>query len=64
MSHEPARIPTHVTGLHMVRGARGAPEFTVPWLTIGLTGLAVPLLAVLVAVVFTPSGLPVIRRTT
>lgn len=49
---------------YLIWPAIGAPEFTVPWLTIGLIGVAVPLLAVLVAVVFTPSRLPVIRRTT
>ena len=49
---------------YLIWPAIGAPEFTVPWLTIGLIGVAVPLLAVLVAAVFTPSRLPVIRRTT
>ena len=49
---------------YLIWPAIGAPDFTVPWLTIGLIGVAVPLLAVLVAVVFTPSRLPVIRRTT
>lgn len=49
---------------YLIWPAIGAPDFIVPWLTIGLIGVAVPLLAVLVAVVFTPSRLPVIRRTT
>ena len=44
--------------------AIGAPDFTVPWQTVGLIAVAIPLLAVMVAVVFTPSRLPVIRRAT
>ncbi|HEY9410601.1 MAG TPA: ABC transporter permease [Jiangellaceae bacterium] len=42
--------------------AVGAPQFIVPWGNLLLTGLAVPALAVAVAVIFTPSRLPVVRR--
>lgn len=42
--------------------AVGVPEFIVPWGNLLLTGLAVPALAVAVAVIFTPSRLPVVRR--
>lgn len=40
----------------------GSPEFVVPWSNLTITGIAVPLLAVLVAMIFTPSRLPMIRR--
>lgn len=42
--------------------AIGAPQFVVPWLTIGTIGVGVPLLAALVAVLFTRSRLPMVRR--
>lgn len=42
--------------------AIGVPDFIVPWGNLLLTGLAVPALAVAVAVIFTPSRLPVARR--
>ena len=47
---------------YLVWPALGAPEFIWAWDTLLLTGVAVPVLAVLVAVVFTPSRLPMIRR--
>jgi putative ABC transport system permease protein len=50
--------------VYLLWPAIGAPGFTVPWQTLGLIAVAVPLLAVLVAIVFTPSRLPVIRRAT
>lgn len=40
----------------------GAPEYAVPWGNLALTGLAVPTLAVVVAALFTPSRLPLVRR--
>lgn len=42
--------------------AIGSPEFIVPWTSVALIGLAVPLLAMAIAVIFTPSRLPMIRR--
>jgi hypothetical protein len=41
-----------------------SPDFVVPWLSLGVTGLVVPLLAVFVATAFTPSRLPLVRRAT
>ena len=49
---------------YTARATTGAPEFVVPWSNLAVTGLAVPLLAVLVAAVFTPSRLPLVRRAT
>ncbi|MBB5787373.1 FtsX-like permease family protein [Jiangella mangrovi] len=47
---------------YLIWPALGAPEFIWAWDHLLLTGVAVPVLAVLVAVVFTPSRLPMIRR--
>lgn len=47
---------------YLIWPALGAPEFIWAWDSLLLTGVAVPVLAVLVAVVFTPSRLPMIRR--
>jgi putative ABC transport system permease protein len=46
------------------RATFGAPGFLVPWSTLALTGIVVPLLAVAVATIFTPSRLPLARRAT
>ena len=46
------------------RATTGSPDFVVPWLNLAEAGLAVPLLAVLVATAFTPSRLPLVRRAT
>jgi putative ABC transport system permease protein len=46
------------------RATTGSTEFVVPWLNLGVTVLVVPLLAVLVAALFTPSRLPLARRAT
>lgn len=47
---------------YLVWPALGAPEFIWAWDSLVVTGVAVPVLAVLVAVTFTPSRLPMIRR--
>jgi putative ABC transport system permease protein len=47
---------------YLVWPAIGAPDYVVPWRSIGLIGLAVPLLAALFAVIFTRSRLPMVRR--
>ncbi|WP_157987519.1 FtsX-like permease family protein [Jiangella endophytica] len=47
---------------YLVWPALGAPEFIWAWDSLVVTGVAVPVLAVLVAVIFTPSRLPMIRR--
>jgi putative ABC transport system permease protein len=49
---------------YTVRATTGSPDFVVPWLNLAVTGLVVPLLAVVVATVFTPSRLPLVRRAT
>jgi putative ABC transport system permease protein len=49
---------------YAARTTTGSPEFVVPWLNLGVTAVVVPLLAVLVAAVFTPSRLPMVRRAT
>jgi putative ABC transport system permease protein len=49
---------------YTARTTTGSPEFVVPWANLVLTGLAVPLLAVLVAAALTPSRLPMVRRAT
>ena len=49
---------------YTARATTGSPEFVVPWGNLALTGVVVPLLAVLVATVFTPSRLPLVRRVT
>jgi putative ABC transport system permease protein len=46
------------------RATAGSTEFVVPWLNLAVTVLVVPLLAVLVAALFTPSRLPLARRAT
>ena len=46
------------------RSTTGSPEFVVPWANLAVTGIAVPLLAMLVAAAFTPSRLPMVRRVT
>jgi putative ABC transport system permease protein len=40
----------------------GSPDFVVPWSNLALTGVAVPVLAVVIAMIFTPSRLPMMRR--
>jgi len=44
------------------RSAIGAPEFTIPWRDLGIVLVAAPVLAVLVAGLFTPSRFPLQRR--
>jgi putative ABC transport system permease protein len=46
------------------RATTGSPGFVVPWANLAVTAVAVPLLAVLVAALFTPSRLPLVRRAT
>ena len=46
------------------RATTGSPQFVVPWANVLITGVAVPILAVLVAALFTPSRLPLARRAT
>jgi putative ABC transport system permease protein len=48
----------------IARATTGSPDFVVPWLNLAVTGIVVPLLAVLVATAFTPSRLPLVRRAT
>lgn len=47
---------------YMLWPAIGPPAFTAPWPSLAVIGLAVPLLAVVVAMICTPSRLPMIRR--
>jgi putative ABC transport system permease protein len=47
---------------YLIWPAIGAPEFLLPWRTIAVIGIAVPMLAVLIATAFTPGRLPMIRR--
>jgi hypothetical protein len=47
---------------YLIWPAIGAPEFFVPWEAMALIGLGVPLLAAVVAVLFTRSKLPMVRR--
>ncbi|PZF86433.1 ABC transporter permease [Jiangella anatolica] len=47
---------------YLVWPALGSPEFIWAWDTLAVTGVAVPVLAVLIAVLFTPSRLPMVRR--
>ena len=49
---------------YAARTTTGSPDFVVPWVNLGITAVAVPLLAVLVAAIFTPSRLPLVRRAT
>ena len=49
---------------YTARAATGSPDFVVPWANLAVTGIAVPLLAMLVAAAFTPSRLPMVRRVT
>lgn len=49
---------------YTARSTTGSPEFVVPWGNLAVTGVVVPALAVLVAAVFTPSRLPLVRRVT
>ncbi|HEX5619917.1 MAG TPA: FtsX-like permease family protein, partial [Solirubrobacteraceae bacterium] len=49
---------------YTARATTGSPDFVVPWMNLAVTGLVVPLLAVLVATAFTPSRLPLVRRAT
>ena len=44
------------------RATTGSPDFVIPWANLAVTGVAVPLLAVLVAALFTPGRLPLVRR--
>ncbi len=49
---------------YTVRSTIGAPTFVVPWDNLLVVGLVVPLVAVLIAAVFTPSRLPLtVRRS-
>lgn len=47
---------------YTLRATIGAPGFVVPWQNLVAVGVVVPLLAVLVAAVCTPSRLPMVRR--
>ena len=47
---------------YTVSSTSGVPGFVVPWTNLALTAIAVPALAMLVAAVFTPSRLPLVRR--
>ena len=49
---------------YAARTTTGSPEFVVPWTNLAITAIAVPLLAVAVAALFTPSRLPLVRRAT
>ncbi|HWM09565.1 MAG TPA: ABC transporter permease [Solirubrobacteraceae bacterium] len=49
---------------YTARATTGAPGFAVPWANLGVTAIAVPLLATLVAAAFVPSRLPLMRRAT
>ena len=49
---------------YAARTTTGSPDFVVPWINLAITAVAVPLLAVLVAALFTPSRLPLVRRAT
>ena len=49
---------------YTARTTTGSPDFVIPWTNLAITAVAVPLLAVLVAAVFTPSRLPLVRRAT
>jgi putative ABC transport system permease protein len=49
---------------YTARATTGWPEFVVPWMNLVVTGVIVPVLAVLVATVFTPTRLPLTRRVT
>jgi hypothetical protein len=44
------------------RTTTGSPDFVIPWANLLVTRIAVPLLAVLVATLFTPGRLPLVRR--
>jgi putative ABC transport system permease protein len=46
----------------VARATTGSPTFVIPWENLLVTGVAVPLAAVLVAGAFTPSRLPLVRR--
>ena len=47
---------------YAARTTTGSPDFVIPWLNLAITAIVVPLLAVLVAALFTPSRLPLVRR--
>ena len=47
---------------YTLRATVGAPQFVVPWSNLLAVGVVVPLLAVVVAAVFTPSRLPLVAR--
>ena len=49
---------------YAARTTTGSPDFVIPWTNLAITAIAVPLLAVLVAALFTPSRLPLVRRAT
>ena len=49
---------------YAARTTTGSPEFVIPWANLAITAIAVPLLAVAVAALFTPSRLPLVRRAT
>jgi putative ABC transport system permease protein len=44
------------------QAAVGAPEFTVPWTSVLITAIVIPLFAALCAALFTRSTLPMVRR--
>jgi putative ABC transport system permease protein len=47
---------------YTLRATTGAPGFVVPWANLATTAIIVPLLAMAVAAIFTPSRLPLVRR--
>jgi putative ABC transport system permease protein len=49
---------------YAARTTTGSPDFVVPWANLAIVAIAVPLLAVAVAALFTPSRLPLVRRAT
>jgi putative ABC transport system permease protein len=49
---------------YTLRSTTGAPGFVVPWANLAATAVVVPLLAMAVAALFTPSRLPLVRRAT
>ncbi len=49
---------------YTARTTTGSPDFVIPWVNLVVLAVVVPLLAVLVAAIFTPSRLPLVRRAT
>jgi putative ABC transport system permease protein len=48
---------------YTLRATTGAPGFVVSWASLATTAIIVPLLAMAVAAIFTPSRLPLVRRS-